>query len=322
MHRRMLGGLTACLLALAAASPAIAAEASPTPEDLVQGVTTDSVSPDSVDADGSFVSETSTAVQSFDASDGTLTVTPTDDSEATAVSIGLPIPDDSDVEALDDGSLHFASASAPDDNVFVQQLEDGSVRSITTIPSADAATSFVFPVELAENQQLTSTSDGGVVIAEDVANGDIVEVASAAAPWAVDANGVNLPTWYEVTESSIVQHVDVEGAAFPVLADPTFTRSGVKVTVPGYGGKIASAYLNKGWTSDLRAGNTAVCAIAAALAGLATAGAGTALGIGCAAAAGASSVLSNHGYCLALDLRAIVPRPKVMQRWYKDSWCR
>lgn len=46
------------------------------------------------------------------------------------------------------------------------------------------------------------------------------QVASLAAPWAVDANGKSLPTSYEVSGNVVRQIINTEGAAFPIVADP------------------------------------------------------------------------------------------------------
>jgi hypothetical protein len=43
-----------------------------------------------------------------------------------------------------------------------------------------------------------------------------------AQPWAIDANGVHLPTWYEADGSELTQVVDARGATVPVLFDPTY----------------------------------------------------------------------------------------------------
>ncbi|MFF2296394.1 hypothetical protein [Arthrobacter sp. NPDC058127] len=41
------------------------------------------------------------------------------------------------------------------------------------------------------------------------------------APWALDSNGKKLPTSYTVNGSKITQHVNTNGAAYPIVADPS-----------------------------------------------------------------------------------------------------
>ncbi len=47
------------------------------------------------------------------------------------------------------------------------------------------------------------------------------------APWVVDANGVEVPTWFEISGNQITQVVDLssEEIAYPVVADPDYTNS-------------------------------------------------------------------------------------------------
>ncbi|WP_432492940.1 hypothetical protein [Kineococcus gypseus] len=47
-----------------------------------------------------------------------------------------------------------------------------------------------------------------------------VVVGAFQAPWAVDADGTQLPSRYEVNDGSLVQVVDTTGATFPVVSDP------------------------------------------------------------------------------------------------------
>ncbi|WP_433832319.1 hypothetical protein ACQP2E_15825 [Actinoplanes sp. CA-015351] len=50
-------------------------------------------------------------------------------------------------------------------------------------------------------------------------------------PWAVDANGTELPTTYSVNGTTLSQTVDTRGAAFPVVADPAFIPVIIWLTV-------------------------------------------------------------------------------------------
>jgi hypothetical protein len=56
------------------------------------------------------------------------------------------------------------------------------------------------------------------------------------APWARDANGVDLTTWYVLTGGVLVQKVDVSGqTAYPVIADPAWDYTndyGIGSTTP------------------------------------------------------------------------------------------
>lgn len=69
----------------------------------------------------------------------------------------------------------------------------------------------------------TVQADGSVLLA--AAAPEVRLEAMIAPPWAKDANGASLPTWYEVdsTGTRLTQHVNTAGAAYPIAADPRLT---------------------------------------------------------------------------------------------------
>ncbi|MBP3222695.1 MAG: hypothetical protein J6M18_02040 [Actinomycetaceae bacterium] len=69
-------------------------------------------------------------------------------------------------------------------------------------------------------------------------------VATVDAPWAVDATGQHLPTYYELipASSTIRQHVDMKGATYPIAVDPSWwwwTKNVISCSV-GLGSLLAS----------------------------------------------------------------------------------
>lgn len=319
-HAPPLSTLTVCTaltFTFAVAAPATAST-TPTDDDIVQAETTGVVTPALKDgrAEGSDIN--GNASQSLNTTTGTLTIDPAPSSGASSVSIDLPTSAAIAPKPLADGTIDL-TASPEGSSTYVQFLTNGDTRTITSISDEHSPTSFTYTVSLTADQEITSTSGGGVVIAEHTSDTTMTEVASASAPWAMDALGRDLPTWYEVDGNAITQHVDTAGATFPVIADPQWSRSGVTVTVPGFGGAVGSVYMNKLWSNDFSNGNTAVCGIAAALLALGSGLGGAVLGAGCAAQAGIDSILLNHGYCVALDIR--LPHT-VTHRFYRNSWCR
>lgn len=62
---------------------------------------------------------------------------------------------------------------------------------------------------------------------EDGVSAEVTATVGTIEPaWAVDANGAPVPTSYDVTDGVLTQHVDTAGAAFPVVADPTWAITG------------------------------------------------------------------------------------------------
>ncbi|SDZ55298.1 hypothetical protein [Herbiconiux ginsengi] len=95
---------------------------------------------------------------------------------------------------------------------------DGSVQITTVIQDADAPTSYEYGIGSAGGTSLRLFEDGSVVI-EDAAG---VTLGGVVAPWAYDAEGTPVKTWYEVDGSSLVQVVahDADSYAYPIVADP------------------------------------------------------------------------------------------------------
>lgn len=87
---------------------------------------------------------------------------------------------------------------------------------MVTVFETRAATQFAFRLSAGAGTSLTANSDGGI----DVLDATGVVVAVVAKPWAVDAVGRSLPTYFRVEGQTVVQIVQTHGAAFPVVADP------------------------------------------------------------------------------------------------------
>jgi hypothetical protein len=109
----------------------------------------------------------------------------------------------------------------------LRQLDSGAVVIVDvtgTGSQAEAALTegFELPAEVdAEDYAAGIAQATEGVGADDPAlqAGEVV-VGGFLDPWSVDANGEVLPTRYEVDGESLIQVVDTENAAFPVVADP------------------------------------------------------------------------------------------------------
>lgn len=150
---------------------------------------------------------------------GSVSLSSADDPDK--VSVGLPGGDGSDAVVASDGTVTYQD-SLPSTDVAVQPLED-SVRLSTVIQDGDAPTTFTYPVDLPDGATMAVQDDGSVVITKS--DGSLG--GGFAAPWAKDANGVDVPTHYEVQGDDLVQvveHTTTPGVAYPVVADPWLWR--------------------------------------------------------------------------------------------------
>ncbi|ORC24368.1 hypothetical protein A7979_10265 [Rothia nasimurium] len=136
------------------------------------------------------------------------------------------------------GEVSFDHGNASSTSVLPH--EDGSVQMVTTIADSSAPEEYVYNLDLPEGASM-EILEGGLVLVEDSAGNFI---AGVAAPWAKDANGVDIPTRYEIRGSALVQivkHQNRSNLKYPVTADPWLGRdliSRVWVTIHHEGYKV------------------------------------------------------------------------------------
>ncbi len=123
----------------------------------------------------------------------------------------------------------------PSIDTAVETVPSGA-SYISVLRSAKAAHDVSFVVDTAGGA-LHPDSLGGVVLKDSAGK----YVGRVSAPWAYDAAGRALHTSFAVQGDTIVQHVDTQGASFPIVIDPHFTFGIITGTV----------YFNKNETSDI-----------------------------------------------------------------------
>lgn len=101
---------------------------------------------------------------------------------------------------------------------FAAAAGDGGVQGLLLIKHADAPDTFRFENAIPDGYEGVLQSDGSVAILGP----DGAAVSLVAMPWAFDATGVAVPTWFELEGSTLVQTVDHTGGdyAYPIIADP------------------------------------------------------------------------------------------------------
>ncbi|MCK2035771.1 hypothetical protein KZC51_06440 [Microbacterium sp. SSW1-49] len=94
----------------------------------------------------------------------------------------------------------------------------GSVTINTVLMNASAPDSFAYPVNVPAGGSVALTESGGVRIAD--ASGTAIGFLET--PWAKDATGKDVPTYFEVAGNTVTQNVDLSDPTiqFPVVADP------------------------------------------------------------------------------------------------------
>ena len=125
---------------------------------------------------------------------------------------------------------------------YVVLTDDAGLSVLIEIASAASVTKHSFDIDLPEGATLILTEEGTI----DVLGGDRYTIAVFEAPWAVDADGNDLPTHFKVDGNTITQMVETdETTAYPVVADPHLT----------WGWISGTAYFDK-WETTLLCGGS------------------------------------------------------------------
>jgi hypothetical protein len=160
----------------------------------------------------------------------------------TTIGVGLPLQDASaQAVVADDGTVVYPDAQGVA-SVTVQSLTTGDVQVSTVLPSAAAPDRLRYDVQLPTGALLVPNEASGVdiVLADGTVAGRFHEA------WARDANGVPVPTAYEIDGSTLVQVVDLTGPdiAYPVVADPRLTFGwGIYLNMYGWEWKALSVVM-------------------------------------------------------------------------------
>lgn len=121
---------------------------------------------------------------------------------------------------------------------IVTQSIDGGVRQLITIHSVDADRIYDFPLTLPEWYNLLQDGSWNI----SIKNNEGKILSSIVAPWAKDANGINIPTHYEVLWNTLRQYIDFDAnTAFPVVADPAWCGQSIAST----------SWINRSWVWSL-----------------------------------------------------------------------
>ncbi|WP_431221230.1 hypothetical protein [Leifsonia xyli] len=105
--------------------------------------------------------------------------------------------------------------------------EDGSLQVNTVISDATAPTRYEYGLTIPEGGQIVPAGDAFFIV-----NAESEPIAVIKALWAKDADGKEVPTHYELDETTLTQVVDLSAAsALPVVADPQFAWYGAMPSV-------------------------------------------------------------------------------------------
>jgi hypothetical protein len=130
--------------------------------------------------------------------------------------VGSPSEIDQIDPKINNGKIIYKSS---DDTVdLTMESVEGGVRQVLHINNAEQPNRYKFPMDLPIGSKFVKNKDESVNVV-DQNNKTTLYILT---PWAVDANGKKLQTYYEVEDSQIIQYINFENAQFPITADPTW----------------------------------------------------------------------------------------------------
>lgn len=161
-----------------------------------------------------------------------------DNGQGEPVEISLPEEIQvNDAQVADDGTAVYTGADA---HVAIQTLTDGAVRLQVILENPQAPTTYTY--DLGDTTPVI-LDNGSIDLTKEIAEGVTAVVGTIDAPWATDANGTNIKTWYTIDNNTLTQHLTPsDDTAYPITADPTYGHS--------YG--APTVYLNWGETQGAR----------------------------------------------------------------------
>lgn len=133
----------------------------------------------------------------------------------------------------------------------VQANEDGTVRMLTIIDNANAPTEYPYTITVPDGGSVKLSYEGGALIVD---SSDQV-IAAVDIPWAKDAAGNSVKTWFTSDGKTLTQHIEhnANGVVYPVNADPwirrwfgyefQLTRNQTNNVMLGMGGATAASFV-------------------------------------------------------------------------------
>lgn len=111
---------------------------------------------------------------------------------------------------------------------YVAATDSTGISVLIEIASRTSSHEHQFDIGLPAGARLFMSEDGSI----DVLGDDRYSIGTFEAPWAIDANGNMIPTWYNIEGDTITQVVESNNSTvYPVIADPKFTWGWVTGTV-------------------------------------------------------------------------------------------
>lgn len=177
------------------------------------------------------------------------------------------VPDDVDIDAsapllVAAGDAVMVANTGPAADTLTRPA-DGGIETFTQIRGPEAPEEYAWTVDLPEQEGLRVATDGGA----EILGPNKAVIAAVTAPWARDAAGNDVRTWFTVSGDTLTLHVAHRGAqvVYPVAADPKWVPGWLRTTARG--GARAVVWIGRSTGSAAGAIGGKVASVASAIGG-------------------------------------------------------
>jgi len=150
-----------------------------------------------------------------------------------------------DIYGSTDASHNFAFNDTP----------SAGPSALVVLHDPSAPTDYSFEITADGLPARLSAGPNGYIVVE-TSDGEYVNAIAPA--WATDANGSPVETTYSIDGSTLIQSINTEDAAFPVVADPQYACDGISCTLE-FNRSETLTFKETGWGGSAAA--TAACAL-------------------------------------------------------------
>ncbi|MDP0396731.1 DNA/RNA non-specific endonuclease [Tsukamurella strandjordii] len=113
------------------------------------------------------------------------------------------------------------TSADPSFDIITVPKEDGGYQKLILMKNQNAPKQYRFPLNTPEGGRSEKNSDGSISVFDR--NGE--KVGQFNAPWAYDANGKEVPTWYDIDGDDMVQRIEPgPDNVYPIIADPLWDK--------------------------------------------------------------------------------------------------
>jgi len=208
-----------------------------------------------ISADADFAMKTVTAGAQIDVPKDASAGVTLGSSDTPLLNISLPhAAEAGDAKTVAAGTVAYSGTDGSAN--AVQATEDGGVRMLSVIDNPNAPTTYSYGISIPEGGRVEIASDGGAIVYDMASNA----IATVGAPWAEDATGRTISTYFTTDGSTLTQHVEhnAPGTIYPVTADPIWfaISAGIfwwAVQRCGAGGVIGAVFEYVGGSRSRRA---------------------------------------------------------------------